>query len=301
MMGRGPAVWAPFALGLGVLGLGFSPILVRVSELEPSATAVWRVALALPGLAIWAYLERRPASPRAMRMQPRDWLLLALAGIFWTADLVCWHWAITLTTVANANFLTMCAPFFVALGAFLIYREPITRRLLAGLVLAIGGGTFLLGGSVQIAGDHLAGDALGIATGLSFAAYLLAVKRLRGNLPTGLVMLLSGAFSLPGLVAASLASGEALFADTLTGWLVLLALSFSTQLGGQSLVTFAVAHMSASLTSIALLMQPVLAALLAWSLLGEALTPMQGVGGIIVLAGIYVARRPGNFRLPRPK
>lgn len=295
MIGRGPAVWAPFALGLGILGLGLSPTLVRVSELGPSATAVWRVALALPALAVWAALERRGPAARPARIQPSDWPVLALAGVFWTGDLVCWHWAIARTSVANANFLTMCAPFFVALGAFLLYGERFTRPLLAGLALAVGGGALLVGGSLRIEGGQLAGDALGIATGLFFAAYLLSIKRLRGSLPTGAIMFLTGLFSLPGLVAASLVSGEAIFATTLTGWLVVLALALSTQVAGQSFVTLAIAYLPASLTSIALLLQPPLAALLAWALLGEALTPQQGIGGVIVLGGVYVAgRRAGR-------
>ena len=53
-----------------------------------------------------------------------------------------------------------------------------------------------------------------------------------------------------------------------------------------------------ALTSIALLLQPPMAALLAWALLGEALTVRQGIGGVIVLTGVYIA---GRRAVPRAR
>ena len=54
---------------------------------------------------------------------------------------------------------------------------------------------------------------------------------------------------------------------------------------------YAFAHLPASLSSVSLLIQPVMASLFAWRLFGEAIGVTQFVGGAIVLAGIWIARR----------
>ena len=75
------------------------------------------------------------------------------------------------------------------------------------------------------------------------------------------------------------------------GWAILIALALVTQILGQGLIAYAFAHLPASLSSVSLLIQPVMAALFAWILFGEAIGPAQFVGGAIVLAGIWLARK----------
>jgi drug/metabolite transporter (DMT)-like permease len=76
-----------------------------------------------------------------------------------------------------------------------------------------------------------------------------------------------------------------------TGWLVLAGLALIPHIAGQSLIAYGFAHLPAAFSSVSLLLQPVLAALYAWVLLGEAVGPVQILGGLVVLAGIYLARR----------
>src|SRR5580692_6910653 len=96
-------------LVFGALALGFSPIFVRLSDLGPSATAFWRIVLALPVFALGiAGTDRRPAGLR-------DYLGVALAGFCFAGDLASWHWSIRLTSVANSTLLANMAPLFVAL------------------------------------------------------------------------------------------------------------------------------------------------------------------------------------------
>jgi drug/metabolite transporter (DMT)-like permease len=79
--------------------------------------------------------------------------------------------------------------------------------------------------------------------------------------------------------------------QTLYGWAVLLGLAWISHAGGQGLIAYALAHLPATFSSVGLLLQPVIAAFFAWILLGEPLVPLQIAGGIVVLAGIYLARR----------
>jgi drug/metabolite transporter (DMT)-like permease len=282
-------------LVLGIIGISFSPIFVRLSALEPTATAVHRVGLALPVLALWFILEK-PGPRIAPRRTTRryDLAILLLSGLFWAGDLICWHWSIRMTSIANATFFALCAPIWVTAGAWLFLRERITKGFLAGLGLALAGGGFLAGSSLFDGTGRLTGDAVGLATAFFFGGYILTIKQLRGGLPTGMVMFLSGLFSLPWLVAVSLLSGESLVPLTLETWLVLIGLALISQAGGQGLIALAMASLPASFTAVALLLEPVLAAALGWAILGEALGPLQGIGCAVILAGVLICRRYGE-------
>lgn len=290
-----PAKGAYVALAGGILGLAFSPLLVRLSEIGPSATGVQRVFLALPVLAVWMLIEQRGLG-RLLTLSRHDWSLLILAGVFWTGDLVAWHWGLQLTTIANASLLTMTGPIFVTVGAWLAFGERVTLGFLGGMLIALAGTVPLVVASVEVSLDHLLGDAIAVSAAAFFAAYLLTIKRLRGGLPTGTIMFLTCLFSLPGLVAAAWLSGEALAPSTLRGWMMAAALALSAQAIGQALITLAMSRLPAPFTSVSLLVQPFIAIAMGWIFIGEAVGPLQALGGLVVLAGILVARRYAMLR-----
>ena len=284
------------ALAGGILGLAFSPLLVRMSEIGPSATAVQRVLLAMPVLAVWMLIEQRGLGALTA-ISRRDWMTLLLAGLFWTGDLVAWHWGLQLTSIANASLLTMTGPIFVTLGSWLLFNERVSRGFLFGLLISLAGAAPLVATSVELSGEGLLGDAIAVSAAGFFAAYLLAIKQLRGGLPTGTIMCLTCLFSLPGLFVAAWLSGEALAPPTLRGWLLALALALSAQAFGQALIALAMSRLPAPFTSVSLLVQPFLAILLGWLILDEGATLLQFVGGFVVLAGILISRRYGMRRL----
>ena len=107
----------------GAVGIACAPIFVPLSELGPTATAFWR--LALPVLWLWAEIgNRREAGESAHRISGHRTLLgLTLAGLFFAGDLALWHWSIGFTSVANSTLLVNLAPVFVALGEQLLFGE----------------------------------------------------------------------------------------------------------------------------------------------------------------------------------
>ena len=285
---RHPGAFA--ALAGGVMTLGLSPVVFRLSVLGPSATAVHRVLLALPFLALWMYLEQR-GRHQLYHLPRRDWQILILAGVLWTGDLVFWHWGLTLTTIANCNLISMVGPIFVTLGAWLLFREHITLGFMAGLALALGGAAALTVASAELGLRHLLGDAMAMGAAACFAGYLLAVKRLRGGLPTGTIMFFTCLFSLPGLVISSIVSGETMVPPSLAAWAAVLALAVVGQVGGQAFIAIALKRVPASLTSAAMMIQPFLAIFFGWLILGERATLFQLAMGLVVLGGIVIAQR----------
>ncbi|MEK7245899.1 MAG: DMT family transporter, partial [Pseudomonadota bacterium] len=166
-----------------------------------------------------------------------------------------------------------------------------TRLFLLGLALAIAGAGTLMGESLALSPATFAGDLLGVLTAVFYAGYILTVGRLRARLSTRTVMFWTTLISAVLLLPAALASGEQMIPGSAAGWVTLLALALVSQALGQGLITYALAHLPAAFSSVSLLLQPVLAALLAWALFGEALGAVQGAGALAVLAGIVLARR----------
>jgi drug/metabolite transporter (DMT)-like permease len=278
---------AIIALLAGATCIGTSALFVKVSEAGPISTAFWRVFLALPFLWAWAWMDRRRAAPALMPLSPRG--LMFLAGFFFAGDLAVWHSSIILTSVANATLLANLAPIFVTLAAWLLWRKKPTAMFLAGLAAALTGVMLLIGGDFGHSGKALLGDALGVVTAMFYAAYQLTVTRLRGTISTARIMAVSSVVTAALLLPLALLSGELFFPASATGWIKVFALAVISQVAGQSLIAYAMAHLPATLSSVGLLLQPVMAGLFAWILLGETLGAIAIAGAVLVLIGIRIA------------
>jgi drug/metabolite transporter (DMT)-like permease len=272
----------------GAVAIALSPIFVRLSEIGPTATAFYRTALAVPALFLWLAIERRRDAPTAAG---GDWRPFALAGLFFAGDLAFWHWSIKLTSVANATLLANFAPVFVALGGFLAFGVRVRAGFVGALVLTLLGAIILMGDSVGLSHSHLGGDALGLVTAMFYAGYMLVVGRLRARASTARIMAWTALITSAALLPVALLSGESLAPATLDGWAVLLGLALVSHSFGQGAIAYALAHLPTSFSSVALLVQPLMAALFAWLILYEPLTPLQGLGGAVILIGILIARR----------
>ncbi len=273
------------ALLAGATCIGTSALFVKVSEAGPVSTAFWRVFLALPLLWAWVWMDRR----RSATTLPNPRALLYAAGFFFAGDLAVWHSSIVLTSVANATLLANLAPIFVTLAAWLWWRKKPTLMFLAGLAAALVGVMLLLRSDFSHTGTALLGDALGVVTAMFYAAYQLTVTKLRGTVGTARIMAVSSVVTAVLLLPLALLSGEVFFPITGMGWAKVFGLALISQVAGQSLIAYAMAHLPATLSSVGLLLQPVMAGLFAWILLGETLGAMAIAGAILVLIGIRIA------------
>ena len=283
---------ALLALFVGALAIGASGIFVRWSETGSTATAFWRGALALPFLGAWVLLERT-RRVRAASASPLEPLLL-WAGVFFAGDLALWHASLMRTSVAASTLEANCAPIFVTLAAWVLWRERPRLGFVVALACAFGGMLLILAPKLGAGSHALLGDALGLGAACFYAAYILAVTSLRSRHDTAIVMfsttLVFSVLLLP------LALGQKFLPDSVHGWLVLAGCALSAQVVGQSLIAYAFAHLPATFGSVGLYVQVVAAAVYAWLLLDERLAPVQLVGGVIVLAAIALAR---SFRAAR--
>jgi drug/metabolite transporter (DMT)-like permease len=134
------------------------------------------------------------------------------------------------------------------------------------------------------------------------AGYIMLVGRLRGRISTATVMGISDIATCLALLPIALASGESLTAHTLHGWAVLFALAWLSQVAGQSVIAWSLAHLPAAFGAVTLLINRVAAALFAWAtlgaiewthlILGHVSTPNGIVKG---LAGFVLESKPHDF------
>lgn len=277
---------AVFALVAGAMAMGISPVFVRVADVGPFASAFWRVALAIPLLWIWAMADGGRSGIAAAFRSKAVWI----AGVLFAGDLFFWHLAIMNTTIANATFLATMAPIWVVLGSWALIGEKVDRSVIAGLVLCVAGGAALIGSSYGFAPERLIGDFYGLVTSIFFGAYFLAVRVARRTAATGALTLASTTVTAAILFVVALALEPTLLPSSLSGVAALVALALVSHAGGQGLLAFALGHLSAAFSSLVIFLEAVAAALFAWVALGEAVGPVQLVGGVLILAGIFVAR-----------
>ena len=274
---------ALIALFAGALSTGGAGILVRLSETGPTATAFWRGCLALPLLAAWALLE----SPKKLFASFRDPGFL-LAGAFFAGDLALWHWSLLLTSIAASTLEASLAPLVVILFAWLRWSERPSAAFLGATALVLIGMLLIVSPKFGHGGSAFLGDVLGLGTAGFFAAYILAVARLRARYGTGTVMFNSTVVFT--VLLLPLALTQKFTPDTWSGWATVAGCAVAAQVMGQGLIAYALAHLRPTFSSLGLLVQTLGAATSAWLVLGERLAGIQIVGGLVIVGGIALAR-----------
>lgn len=282
--------WAFAALLGGNIVLSVGALLVRLADTGPIASGFWRMAIALPFLALLAWRET------GGRMPPRAAIGIAMAaGIFFALDLAAWHLGILRTKVANATLFGNCASLLLVLwGIFLARTLPRGWQALA-VLLAFAGSALLMGQSYELAPAYLAGDLLSLLAGVFYTFYVILMQRVRGELAAWTTLGLASAATLPILLGSALALGEAVVPQN---WTPLIALALSSQVVGQGLLIWALPRFSPLVIGLTLLVQPAIAALAGWLMFGERLGAIDVIGGLMVGAALVLIRLPNRRAAP---
>lgn len=275
----------------GALCIAFSGILVREAAVAPSTAAVFRALYALPVLGLLAWLERRrygPLSAHTVRLS-------LLAGCFFAADLTFWAHGIAAVGAGLATVLSNLQVVVVGIVAWWLYGERPSRNILIALPIVIAGVVLIAGvfGANAYGAAPLVGVVMGLLTAVSYAGYLIVIRRGQND-----IRRLAGPLfwsTLATTLAAGLAGVVVGDFDPMPrlpahGWLIILALS--SQVAGYLLINVSLPRLPSVVTSLLLLIQPVVTVLLAMVLLGEDPSPFQ-LGGIgLVITGLAVAVLP---------
>lgn len=217
--------------------------------------------------------------------------VIALGGVFFALDLALYNTSILKTSAANATLLGNNTPIVVGLLSWLVFRKRPPGAFWIGLVLAFAGTLVILWADL---GKHVRfgmGDLMALGAAACFAVYLLATERVRTSTSTLGFLRLAMISSTVALFLINLLMGIPLHVPHgRTLWAVL-GLGLISQLGGYLALTYALGHLPATITSVSLLTQGPLTAIMAAILLAEPLTGPQIAGGALVLCGVGLAHR----------
>lgn len=285
-------VRAYVALVCGLLILGLSAILVRLANVPGTIAAMYRIGIAVIVV-----------SPAVLRSNARQGLpawpqlrLAIIAGLFFAGDLAAWSTGVMLSGATNPTLLANTAPLWVGLGAVLIFKERLPRQFWLGLLLALLGAGIVLGLDAFRGFDLGLGTLLGLVASFFYGGYFLIAQKGREQLGVVNFYWFSIAANGLALIGLNLVLGHSFFSYDLRSYLYLLALALGPQVVGWMLINYAQGHLRAAIVSPTLLGQPVLTAVFAALLLAEPVLPLQVVGGLAVLAGVFLVHRSQRKR-----
>ena len=274
-------------LAFGAMLIGFAPIFVKWSNLSPSAILFWRMLIALPFLITFNFLKNNQI---LFRVKNKKTILYSLiAALAFTVDLVLWHYSMNITSVSNATIIVNSAPIFVAILAFLIFKEIPQKGFISSFLVTYVGIIGLIIFSNNYANGKMIGDILCIIAALGYGIYLLIISKLGKETSLNIIFYTTLFCCLFSIIPMSFESGLS-FPQTHFEWANLILLAFLCQFGGQFLITIGIGKISASSGSIGLLMQPLTASIFAAIIFNEILNVTQVIFILITLFGIYLAR-----------
>ena len=267
----------------GNVALALGPWLVRLSDTGPVAAGFWRVALALPFVALIALANRQ----RLGGFGRRTTLVVLLGGALFGFDIASWHIGIGQTRLANAVLFGNSGSIILMLWAFVMLRRLPSGRDWPAIIAALAGASILLARSLEIAQANFVGDLFCLLAGILYAGYLLILQDARRELGSWSLLAMAGVSSAAVLLGTSLALGEKLMP---TDWTPLVLLAFGSQIVGQGLLVYALRHFPPLVIGIALLTQPAVAAVVGWFAFGEGLVPLDYLGIVLVGSALALAK-----------
>jgi drug/metabolite transporter (DMT)-like permease len=283
---RSHPFWPYLALAAGIVCIGWSAIFVRWTHMPGPASAFYRMLIpAVVLLPTWL-LDRR-----APRVSLRTLAIIAAGGLFFALDLALYNTSILRTSAANATLLGNQTPIFVGLLTWLVFRRRLTLAFWLGLVLAIAGSLVIVWADISRHVQFGSGDLMSLGAAACFAVYLMATEQVRPTTSTLVFLRLAMISSVVFLFGINLAMGISLAIPPGRSFAALLGLGLVSQLGGYLALTYALGHLPATVTSVSLLLQGPLTAVLAAWLLGEPLTGSMALGGALVLLGVGLTNR----------
>jgi drug/metabolite transporter (DMT)-like permease len=195
------------------------------------------------------------------------------------------------TTAANATLLGNNSPIFVGLLTWLFLRRRPQASFWIGLLMAVSGSLVILRSDWLRHTQFGLGDAMALGAAAFFAMYLLTTEEVRTTTSTLQFLRLAMFSTTLALFVINVALGNSFEVSNARTWGALIGLGLISQLAGYMALTYALGHLRATVTSVSLLTQGPLTAVLAALLLHEPLSTAQILGGLLVLVGVGVAHR----------
>ena len=295
--------WLPLvSLFIGIIGISFAAIFIKLSEseLSPYATIFNRLWISTAGLGLVNGIQaiRQRYSPDQKEEQPIKntenftkyiWLFVGY-GICFAAAQLFWAWSITQTSVAISTVLHNLTPLFTCLLAWLLFGQHFDNKFIFGMVIALSGVLVIELEDLQVATGKVQGDLAAVVSAILVAIYLLIVERLRTKFSANKILLWGSAIATLATMPILWLTNERIFPYSGKGWLFVIGLALVCQIIGQGLIVYSQNMLSSGFIAIAFLLDPVITSLQAWLIFSERLSVSSWLAFVVVLVGIYFAQ-----------
>ena len=282
---------------VGIASISTAAVLIKLcDDAPPGVIAAGRLGVAAAILLVIMLFMR---GRRLVRMPAGRWPHVILAGLLLGAHFFFWITSLKHTSVMSSVVIATTNPIFVGIASYFLFKEPIRRALVAGILLAsIGGGIIALAdrGSAASTGSHLYGDMLALFGAIMASCYYLVGRKVRGEID--LLSYILPVYAMAALVPAlaALPGRPDITSYRISTYVYVLLLAVVPQLIGHGAINWCLRYVSATTVAIFILGEPIGASLLAFLVQGETIKPVQAVGGVFILLGVAVAtlseRRP---------
>ncbi|EPD50495.1 hypothetical protein HMPREF1210_02464 [Paenisporosarcina sp. HGH0030] len=280
-----PTIHPLIPIAVGVLAVALSAIFVKLANADAGVIAFYRMlfsVLIMAPIFFWKYTSE------IKQLTKRDWTFSLVAGIFLAFHFILWFESLNYTSVASSTVLVTLQPIFAFAGTYFFFKERLSLKTIVSGVIALGGSILISWGDFRISGSALYGDVLALIACALVTAYLLFGQDVRQRLSLVTYTFVVYGISTITLFFYVLIKGESFGPYPADDWLWFILLAIVPNLLGHTLFNWSLKYVSTNVISIAILFEPVGAAILAFYIFDEYLITTQIIGGIIVIAGIVL-------------
>lgn len=270
---------------IGVLSVSLSAIFVKLASADAGVIAFYRMLFSVLIMLPWFLMKYRH---EVKDLSKRDWIFSAIAGVFLAFHFILWFESLNYTSVASSTVLVTMQPLFAFLGTYLFFKEKITFNTFVAGGIAILGSVLIGWGDFKISGSALYGDLLALVACALVTGYLLFGQDVRKRLSLVTYTMVVYSISTITLFFYIIVKGESFGPYASMDWFWFILLAIIPNLLGHNLFNWSLKWVSTNVISIAILFEPVGAAVLAIFIFNEYLTATQIIGGIVVITGIML-------------
>ena len=278
-----------FILGFGVICVGFSSILIRLTDASPIVVATYRLALSAI-MVLPAYLSYKN------KITLRESLSFIPLSIFLAAHFILWISSLEFTTVASSTVLVTTNPVFTPIFSYLFYHEKVRKELILGIFVAMSGSVFiaLSSNASLVSSSHLLGDVLALLGAIAFSLYLAVGKGVREKFELLPFIFFTYTFTAIILLCVALITRQNLFVYPKKTYFMLFLVAFIPQILGHTAYNYSLKYLTPSFLAVTLLGEPVIATIAAFFILKETPSVLEIIGAMLILTGIYISARSAS-------
>lgn len=280
-----PSIHPYIPIAIGVIAVALSAIFVKLANADAEVIAFYRMffsVLIMAPVFFWKY------TAELKRLTKRDWTFSVIAGIFLAFHFILWFDSLNYTSVASSTVLVTLQPLFAFAGTYFFFKERFSLKTVFSGLIAIGGSILISWGDFKISGTALYGDMLALIACALVTAYLLFGQDVRKRLSLVTYTFVVYGISTVTLFIYILIKGGSFGPYPANDWLWFILLAIVPNLLGHTLFNWSLKYVSTNVISIAILFEPIGAAILAFYVFNEHLISTQVIGGFIVIAGIML-------------